>query len=157
MSQLDLWGADWDPCGTGYTLQPTALRYESYEISFAAKVGLGVAVDYVNRTVGMAWAWERIRALAALLRRGLAAVPGVVVRDHGRVQGGIVTFTKASLRGLVQGCGSGSNCCPCSETEVVCNMWVGESDLKAQLRRGLPAIPTPSQHHAGVQTESCLL
>ena len=36
---LDMRGAEWSAPGA-YTLQPTARRYEQYEISFATKVGL---------------------------------------------------------------------------------------------------------------------
>ena len=36
---LDMHGATWGPDPDTYTVDPTALRYEQYEISFAAKVG----------------------------------------------------------------------------------------------------------------------
>eukprot|EP00951_Prasinocladus_malaysianus_P013073 scaffold98235_cov30-Prasinocladus_malaysianus.AAC.1 len=37
-AMLDVWGAMWEGQGS-YAMQPTARRYESYEMSFAAKVG----------------------------------------------------------------------------------------------------------------------
>ncbi len=38
---LDMHGAMWGPHADTFTMDPTALRYEQYEICFAAKVGLG--------------------------------------------------------------------------------------------------------------------
>jgi selenocysteine lyase/cysteine desulfurase len=51
-----------------------------------------VAIDYA-RSWGIEATWERIRALATLLRARLGAMPGVTVRDSGAEQCGIVTFT----------------------------------------------------------------
>lgn len=75
-----------------YELQPSAKRFESYEMSFAAKAGLGAAAEYAlllrpERT------WPRIQRLAAALRECLVALPHVAVHDHGRVLCGIVSFT----------------------------------------------------------------
>ena len=68
------------------------------------QVGLGVAVQQLL-DIGQQAIWERIQLLAARLRRGLAAVPGVTVRDRGRVLCGIVSWTKASRQK--------SSCCNC--------------------------------------------
>ncbi len=38
---LDMHGAVWGPQADMFTMDPTALRYEQYEICFAAKVCLG--------------------------------------------------------------------------------------------------------------------
>jgi cysteine desulfurase/selenocysteine lyase len=87
----DVRSAEWvDP--STFRWRPDATRFETWEMNYAAVLGLGRAVDYalgwgINRT------WERIRALAEKLRRALSTVGGVVVRDTGRVQGGIVTFS----------------------------------------------------------------
>lgn len=57
------------------------------------QVGLGVAVQQLL-DIGQQAIWERIQLLAGRLRQGLEAVPGVTVRDRGRVLCGIVSWTK---------------------------------------------------------------
>jgi len=77
-----------------YTLRPDARRFENWENNYAAKLGLGAAVDYA-----LDWGLEAIHArvttLADDLRRRLAALPGVELRDIGQEKCGIVTFTQA--------------------------------------------------------------
>lgn len=90
---LDNTGASWSGRDS-YTLAPTAKRFESYEMSFAAKVGLGVAVDECVQ-LGIDRIWDRIQQLADALRAGLQALPGVAVQDRGRVLCGLVSFTVA--------------------------------------------------------------
>jgi cysteine desulfurase/selenocysteine lyase len=90
---LDLTSATW----TGpadYQPRPDARRFENFESSVAARVGLGIAAQYAL-AVGPAAAWERIRCLGEGLRGRLAAVPGVTVRDKGLIRGGIVSFDVA--------------------------------------------------------------
>lgn len=67
-------------------------RFESFECNYAARVGLGVAVDYAMQW-GLDAIWRRVRDLAYALRTQLSPIPGVIVHDRGIVQGGIVTFT----------------------------------------------------------------
>ena len=90
---LDLHAAEWT--GTdSFTIRSDAKRFETWEGSVAGKIGLGVAIDYA-----LGWGLEaiygRITALAAQVRDGLAAIPGVELRDLGAEHCGIVTFTKA--------------------------------------------------------------
>ncbi|HVQ91997.1 MAG TPA: aminotransferase class V-fold PLP-dependent enzyme [Mycobacteriales bacterium] len=92
---LDLTSATWTGPDS-YRPRPDARRFESFESSVAARVGLGTAVDYA-RAVGVPAAWARIQALAAGLRARLAAVPGVTVRDKGLHRGGIVSFDLAGV------------------------------------------------------------
>ncbi len=77
-----------------YEIRPDARRFENWETNYATKIGLGVAIDYA-RHWGSATTWARVRSLAALLRGRLGDLPGVVVRDIGAEQCGIVTFTVA--------------------------------------------------------------
>jgi selenocysteine lyase/cysteine desulfurase len=81
---------------TAYEMEPTARRFESYERSYAAHVGLGVAAQDALRW-GMTAIGRRVAALGAQLRLALADIPGVRVHDRGERLGGIVTFTVAGL------------------------------------------------------------
>jgi selenocysteine lyase/cysteine desulfurase len=88
---LDLHAATW----TGrdrYEVRPDARRFECWEMTYAGKLALGVAVDYAL-TFGLDAIRERVAVVAGALRAGLAAVPGVTVRDLGVVRCGIVSFT----------------------------------------------------------------
>jgi cysteine desulfurase / selenocysteine lyase len=88
---LDLHAAQWTSRDT-YTVREDARRFENWETNYAAKIGLGVALDYAL-SWGMDAIWERVQSLASQLRASLSAITGVTVRDIGEVQGGIVTFT----------------------------------------------------------------
>ena len=68
-AMLDVWGATWHS-REGYRLAPGARRFEQYEVSFAGKVGLGVAVEYAL-DVGVERIWARVRHLAGRLRERL--------------------------------------------------------------------------------------
>jgi len=77
-----------------YTLRADAKRFETWESYVAGRLGLKAAADYAM-AVGIERMWPRLQRLAGELRRELAAVDGVVVRDEGPELCGIVTFTKA--------------------------------------------------------------
>ena len=88
---LDLQAASWvEP--DRYEMRPDARRFENWERNVAGQLGLGAAVDYALDW-GVADIGGRIEPLAAELRRRLAQIPGVSVRDRGRRLCGIVTFT----------------------------------------------------------------
>ena len=88
---LDLHSATWTGDGT-YTVQSGARRFETWERSYAALLGLGAAVDYALEC-GISALQQRIQYLAQLLRDGLSQIDGATVRDRGRHHSGIVTVT----------------------------------------------------------------
>jgi cysteine desulfurase / selenocysteine lyase len=90
---LDLHAAEWLENG-GYRIRSDARRFENWEGNVAAKIGLGVAVDYALEH-GLDAIRARVYALAAALRERLEAVAGATVHDLGRERCGIVTFSLA--------------------------------------------------------------
>jgi len=92
---IDHFGAPWvaPDC---YALRPDARRFETWENDYAARLGLGRAVDYAL-SLGIDEISQRCRALAGTLRARLTAIPGVTVHDLGPDPAAIVTF---SVRGM---------------------------------------------------------
>lgn len=75
-----------------YQLRADARRFETWENNYAARLGLGAAVDYAL-SIGMGPIEQRCRLLADRLRSGLGPIRGVTIRDLGRAPGAIVSFT----------------------------------------------------------------
>jgi cysteine desulfurase/selenocysteine lyase len=88
---IDLHAAIWTAADR-YELRADARRFENWECNYAAKIALGVAVDYALEW-GLDAVYARVRALAEDLRARLGEIPGVTVRDTGAERCGIVTFT----------------------------------------------------------------
>ncbi|MGZ4554071.1 MAG: aminotransferase class V-fold PLP-dependent enzyme, partial [Mycobacteriaceae bacterium] len=92
---LDLHSATWT-APYRYTIAPGARRFETWEGNVAAKIGLGVAVDYALG-VGLEAIERRVTELSELLRTRLSEHDGVTVKDHGETLCGIVTFSVDGL------------------------------------------------------------
>jgi cysteine desulfurase / selenocysteine lyase len=75
-----------------YQLAEGARRFESFECSYAARIGLGAAIAYALE-IGLDAIAERVSALAEELRLRLESVAGVTVHDGGHARSAIVTFT----------------------------------------------------------------
>ncbi len=88
---IDLFSATWTGVDR-YELRPDARRFENWENNYAAKLGLGRAIDYAL-DIGIGNIEAEVTRLAAKLRAGLAAIPGVSVHDIGKRKCGIVTFS----------------------------------------------------------------
>ncbi len=80
----------------GYTWQPGAQRFESWERSCSNVLGLHAAVSQALR-LGLDRVGERNTRLGHRLRDRLAELPGVTTHDRGRVRCAIVTATVAGL------------------------------------------------------------
>ena len=87
---LDLHAATWT-APDKYEIRPDARRFENWETNYAAKIGLGVAVDYAL-SWGLEAIEERVTGLAVRLRERLTDVERVRVHDQGQRRCGIVTF-----------------------------------------------------------------
>jgi len=88
---LDMFSAKWT-APNDFAIRSDARRFENWENNYAARLGLGAAVDHAMG-LGLDAIWARIQTLAAQERAGLAAIAGVSVHDIGSVQSGIVTFS----------------------------------------------------------------
>lgn len=87
---IDLYAAKW-VAPDRYELRADARRFENWENNYAARLGLGVAVDYAMDW-GLEATWQRIVSLSELLRQRLSELPRVSVMDIGKIKCGIVTF-----------------------------------------------------------------
>jgi selenocysteine lyase/cysteine desulfurase len=88
---LDLHAARWTAADR-YEIRADARRFESWEMTYAGKLGLGVAIDYALG-FGLEAIQARVCLLAEALRAELGAIPGVRGRDLGVARSGIVSFT----------------------------------------------------------------
>ncbi len=88
---IDLKAARW-MADEEYMLASTAARFESWEQNIAAKIGLGVAIDYAQK-LGMSAIWERIQQLSKLMRSHLQTIPALSMHDLGENKCGIISFT----------------------------------------------------------------
>ena len=77
-----------------FALMPDARRFEEFETSFAARLGLGSAIDQALE-LGIDNIADRVDHLAAMLRSELDALGTVALLDGDGVRSGIVTFTVA--------------------------------------------------------------
>ena len=89
---IDLHAATWIDKDR-FEIRNDARRFENWESYIAGRIGLATAVDYAL-DIGLEAIQERVQHLAAMLRKRLSEFGGVVVRDLGQHQCGIVTFTK---------------------------------------------------------------
>jgi selenocysteine lyase/cysteine desulfurase len=139
---LDLQAATWVEPGR-YEMRPDARRFENWERNVAGQLGLGAAVDYALGW-GLADIAGRIEPLAAELRRRLAEIPGVSVRDRGRRRCGIVTFT-------LEGKPAPDIVAALRQRRINCHK-SGPSLLDARARR-LPDLVRASVHYYNTEEE----
>ena len=135
---VDLHAAEWTR-PDHYELHPDRRRFETWEVNFAGKIGLGVAVRYAME-VGLDNIRDRVDQLATGLRASLEEMPGVTVHDIGLAKSGIVTFSHAGHpaasikeRLLAQ--------------QINTSLVVPSSALLDALDRGLPDMVRASVHY----------
>ena len=75
-----------------YEVNADATRFEEFECSVAARIGMGMAVQELL-TLGVAAVAQRVALVAGRLRSGLAAMDRVGLHDGDGAVCGIVTFT----------------------------------------------------------------
>ena len=92
---IDLYSATWTDIDH-YELRPDARRFENWESNFAAKLGLGSAIDYALN-IGLENIEAEVTSLADKLRVMLTEIPPVTVHDIGKRKCGIVTFSVAGI------------------------------------------------------------
>jgi cysteine desulfurase/selenocysteine lyase len=89
---LDLHAAKWT-AKNHFEIRSDARRFETWETNIAAKIGLGVAIEYALKW-GLEAIWARISLLAQMLRIRLAELDGLItLHDQGVEKCGIVTFS----------------------------------------------------------------
>ncbi|MCP3400072.1 aminotransferase class V-fold PLP-dependent enzyme [Bradyrhizobium sp. CCGB20] len=128
-----------------YQLRDDARRFENWENNYAARLGLGAAVDYALE-VGIGPIEQRCRLLSSRLRSGLAAVSGVTIRDLGRTPGAIVSFTM-----------EGHEADRIVSSAVAAGITIGASDpastrIDAEMR-SLPNVVRASPHYYNTEAE----
>ena len=92
---IDLFSAQWVD-EDQYELRADARRFENWESNYAAKLGLGRAIDYAL-DIGLENIETEVIRLAERLRAMLAEIPTVSVHDIGSRKCGIVTFSVAGV------------------------------------------------------------
>lgn len=135
---LDSHSAAWTGPAS-YEVAADATRFELWECSVADRLGLGAAVDYLLE-LGVPAVAAEVGARAGLLRAGLAELTGVTVRDLGREQCGIVSFTvdgvePAAVRDAL------------FASSVYVTVSLARSTLLDMSARALPAVVRASPHY----------
>jgi len=141
---IDHFAAPWVSRDT-YRLRDDARRFETWENNYAARLGLGAAVDYAL-DIGIGPIERRCRLLADRLRGGLASVRGIRIRDLGRTPGAIVSFTVEGYEAdtIVSGA-------------AAAGITIGASDpsstrIDAEIR-SLPPVVRASPHYYNTEAE----
>jgi cysteine desulfurase/selenocysteine lyase len=141
---IDHFAADW-VARDRYQLRDDARRFENWENNYAARLGLGLAVDYAL-AIGMEEIAARCRSLSTRLRDGLRGIPGATVRDLGKQPSAIVSFT-------LDGIDAEDIVAKAAAASII----IGASDpastrIDAE-RRGLPVLVRASPHYYNTEDE----
>lgn len=141
---LDMHAAQW-VAKDRYEIRPDARRFENWETNCAGKIGLGVAIDYALQW-DLLTIWRRITTLAYKLRTQLSPFPGVIVRDRGVTQCGIVTFS-------VEDKDPEEMRLALSKQNINVSVTVRNSTLLDMQARGLDSLVRASVHYYNTEEE----
>ncbi|MDE5463090.1 aminotransferase class V-fold PLP-dependent enzyme [Bradyrhizobium sp. CSS354] len=141
---IDHFAAPW-VSRDAYRLRDDARRFETWENNYAARLGLGAAVDYAL-DIGIGPIERRCRMLADRLRGGVASIRGIRIRDLGRAPGAIVSFTVEGYEAEAVVSGS-----------AAAGITIGASDpsstrIDAEIR-SLPPVVRVSPHYYNTEAE----
>ena len=137
-AMIDLFGAEWSGPDR-YILRPDARRFESWESDYAARAGLGVAIEYALE-LGLDRIATRNRYLSSHLRAGLADIDGVKTFDLGRELASIVTFAID--------CREANGVAALLASQGInVSVSVPSSTLMDSIKRGLPSLVRISPHY----------
>lgn len=131
--------------GAHYTLRDDARRFENWERYFAGQAALGQAVDYAMEW-GLPAIRDRVYALAAGFRAGLADIPAAALTDEGVEKCGIVTFRHANRSAAEITAALG-------EAGINVSVSSGSGMKLSYLARGLDALVRASVHYYNTEDE----
>lgn len=141
---IDHFAAPW-VARDSYRLRDDARRFETWENNYAARLGLGAAVDYAL-DLGLDAIETRCRTLASRLRAGLAEVPGLELRDLGTRQASIVSFT-------IEGHEADRVAAAADQAGVTIGVSLPSSTRLDAEARGLPPLVRASPHYYNTEAE----
>ncbi len=141
---IDHFAAPWI-ARDAYRLRDDARRFESWESNHAARLGLGVAVDYALE-IGLDAIEARCRLLAGRLRRGLGDSPGLRLRDLGTNPSAIVSFT-------IDGIDAQAMVDAAAAAGIVIGVSNPSSTLLDAEARDLPPLVRASPHYYNTEAE----
>lgn len=141
---IDHFAAPWI-ARDAYRLRDDARRFESWESNHAARLGLGVAVDYALE-IGLDAIEARCRLLAGRLRRGLGDSPGLRLRDLGTNPSAIVSFT-------IDGIAAQAMVDAAAAAGIVIGVSNPSSTLLDAEARDLPPLVRASPHYYNTEAE----
>jgi selenocysteine lyase/cysteine desulfurase len=141
---IDLFSARWVTADR-YELRADARRFENWENNYAAKLGMGRAIDYAL-DIGVDFIEHEVNRLAALLRDKLSTVAGVTVHDIGKHKCGIVTFSMAGVEAsTIETC--------LRENRIMVSVSSPASTLIDANRRQLPDLVRSGVHYFNTEEE----
>ena len=141
---IDLFSAVWTDADH-YELRADARRFENWESNYAAKLGLGRAIDYAL-DIGITSIEAEVIRLADTLRSRLCEITGITVRDIGKRRCGIVTFS-------VDGHDSYEFADRLIASNINVSVTSPSSTLLDATRRKLPSLVRSSVHYFNQDSE----